>query len=58
MKMKMANEKSERVLLEGTLGTLQQVRFDEDIVLEVIGSKGILRINLTEAELKSAEVKQ
>ena len=56
--MKMANGKSECVLVEGTLGNLEQTRFDEDIVLEVIGTKGILRIDLTQAQLKAAEVKQ
>lgn len=57
-KMNLANEKSECVVIEGTLGKLQQIRFDEDIVLVVIGSNGVLRIDLTEAELKAAGVKQ
>jgi len=56
--MKMANGKSECVLVEGTLGNLTQTRFDEDIVLEIIGTKGTLRVDLTQEQLKAAEVKQ
>ncbi len=56
--MKMANGKTECVLVEGTLGMLKQTRFDENIVLEVIGTKGTLRIDLTQAELKAAEMKK
>ncbi len=56
--MKMSNGKTECVLVEGTLGKLTQTRFDEDIVLEIIGTKGTLRIDLTQAELKAAEAKQ
>jgi hypothetical protein len=37
---------------------LKQTRFDESIVLEVIGTKGTLRIDLTQAELKAAEMKK
>jgi len=56
--MKMANGKSECVLVEGTLGNLTQTRFDEDIVLEIIGTKGTLRVDLTQEQLKAAEAKQ
>ena len=56
--MKMANGKSECVLVEGTLGNLTQTRFDEDIVLEIIGTKGTLRVDLTQEQLKAAEAIQ
>lgn len=55
--VKMGKGKSECVLIEGTLGKLTQTRFDDDIVLEVIGTKGILRIDITQKELEM-EVKQ
>lgn len=49
--VKMANGKYESVLVEGTIGQLEQTRFDEGIVLEVKGDKGILRIDLPQCEL-------
>lgn len=36
----------DRVFIEGSLGTLKQAHFVEDLVLEVIGSNGQLRIDL------------
>jgi len=35
-----------KVLIEGSLGSLKRARFVEDLVLEVIGSNGVLRIDL------------
>ena len=40
------------VLVEGTIGGLKQIGFAEGIVMEVVGSKGTLRINVTEAEIR------
>jgi hypothetical protein len=42
------------VLVEGTIGELVQASFAEGIILEVAGTKGTLRINLEEEELKKA----
>jgi hypothetical protein len=42
----------ENVLLEGTLGQLQHASFAEDVILEVVGDKGVLRINLAQNEIK------
>ncbi|MBN1861086.1 MAG: hypothetical protein JW840_06455 [Candidatus Thermoplasmatota archaeon] len=40
------------VLVEGTIGELMQATFVEGIILEVVGKKGILRIDLGENEIK------
>lgn len=42
----------ENVLVEGTLGKLQHAAFTDGVVLEVMGDKGVLRINLTKDEIK------
>jgi hypothetical protein len=42
----------ESILLEGTIGNLLQADFTEGIVLEVVGDKGTLRINLLREEIK------
>ena len=56
----MTNGSNENVLIEGTLGKLVQAAFVEGVILEVIGEKGVLRINLEQSELtkKPAEVKR
>jgi hypothetical protein len=43
---------SDSVLVEGTIGELVQATFAEDIILEVVGKKGILRIDLREDEIR------
>jgi hypothetical protein len=48
----MTNGSSDSVLVEGTIGKLVQAAFVEDVILEVVGEKGVLRINLEEKELK------
>jgi hypothetical protein len=48
----LANGCHENVLVEGTIGKLQQAAFAEDVILEVVGDKGVLRINLEESEIK------
>ena len=60
----LTNGSSDSVLLEGTIGELVQATFVEGIILEVVGKKGILRIDLGEDEIKKttsqnrAEVKK
>jgi hypothetical protein len=39
------------VLIEGALGTLQSVGFLEGMILELIGTNGVLRVDLTREEL-------
>lgn len=47
----LANGASDKVLVEGTIGELVQATFAEGIVLEVVGKKGVLRIDLGEGEI-------
>jgi hypothetical protein len=49
------NGSSASVLVEGTVGKLVQAAFVEDVILEVVGEKGVLRINLEQKELKKKE---
>jgi len=51
----LANGSRDSVLVEGTIGKLVQAMFVEDIILEIVGKKGTLRINLKAKELKSPE---
>ncbi len=47
----LTNGSIESALIEGTLGELVQASFAEDIILEVVGKKGTLRINLAQQEI-------
>jgi len=49
------NSGLENVLLEGTLGQLQHASFAENVILEVVGDKGVLRINLAQNEIKESK---
>ncbi len=42
----------QKVFIEGSLGPLKRAKFVEDLVLEVIGSKGELRIDLSQKDLE------
>jgi hypothetical protein len=48
----LTNGSRDSVLVEGTIGELVQATFAEGIILEVIGKKGVLRIDLGEDEIK------
>jgi len=50
-----ANASHDSVLIEGSIGELVQATFVEEIILEIVGKKGTLRINLKAKELKSPE---
>jgi len=39
------------VIIEGTIGSLKRAHFIEDLVLEVIGTKGVLRLDLAADDL-------
>ncbi len=45
------NGARENVLVEGTIGELVQIGFAEGVVLEIMGGKGVLRIDVTEDEV-------
>ena len=51
----LTNSGHENVLVEGTIGELLRAEFTEGIVLEVVGDKGILRINITPEEIGTKE---
>jgi hypothetical protein len=50
----MTNCSSDAVLLEGILGELMGAAFEKDGILEVIGKKGTLRIDLGVDEISSS----
>lgn len=49
--LSLTNDDNNNALVEGTLGKLVNARFIEDEILEIIGEKGIFRINLMRIEL-------
>ena len=51
----LTNGKLENVLIEGSIGHLERAEFAEGIILEVVGDKGVLRINLGQDEIKQKE---
>jgi hypothetical protein len=51
----LTNNKLENVLIEGSIGRLVRAEFAEGIILEVVGDKGVLRINLGQDEIKQKE---
>ena len=50
--MAVADGGYENVLVEGTIGQLQRAEFVENLILEVVGDKGVLRINLAQEDIK------
>jgi hypothetical protein len=50
----LTNGTADNALIEGTLGELVEATIAEDIVLEVVGTKGTLRINLARNEIMEA----
>ncbi len=50
--MSLSNESHGRVLFEGFLGALEKLSIVEGVVLEIKGTNGILRIDLSEDDLR------
>ncbi len=50
----MTEGQKESTLIEGTIGNLIEATFTEGIVLEVIGTKGTLRLDLQAKEIKES----
>jgi len=48
----------ENVLLEGTIGILKKAEFADDLILEVIGDKGVLRINLCSEDITKSKTEE
>jgi hypothetical protein len=46
------DNQKESTLIEGTIGNLVEASFTEGIILEVTGTKGVLRLDLKEQEIK------
>jgi len=53
----MTEENNANTLIEGTIGNLIEATFTEDIVLEVTGTKGTLRLELQAKEVKVSSQK-
>ena len=51
----LTNGSTDSALIEGTLGELIQATFAEDVILEVVGTKGTFRINLAQNEIREAK---
>jgi len=47
----LTNGSSDSVLIEGTIGKFVQATFTEGIILEVVGRKGVLSVDLGEEEI-------
>lgn len=44
----------QKVFFEADLGKLKQVKFTDDLLLEVVGTKGVLRIDMPIEALRKA----
>jgi hypothetical protein len=51
MKNLIVQNRAQHVLMEGTIGILKHAEFVEDTVLELIGTRGVLRLDLTREDL-------
>ena len=51
----LTNGSSDSVVVEGTIGELVHARFEEGVILEVVGKEGILRIDLEEGEIEKGK---
>ena len=51
----LSNSEQENVLVEGSIGELLRAEFSEGVILEVVGDKGVLRINLSPDDIKQRE---
>ena len=51
-KASIGNGNDDSVYLEGTIGELIYARFEEDILLEIAGKEGTLRVDLEQGEIK------
>jgi hypothetical protein len=56
-----ANDTKDNVVVEGTIGQLLHAEFVESVMLEIVGQKGTLRIDLSPEQIKNqnqSEVKK
>ncbi len=50
------NGRNDNVVIEGIIGELVKARFEEGVILQIVGSKGVLRIDLCDDEIKEEGV--
>ena len=46
---------TQRLLIEGTIGTLKRAEFVEGAILELIGTEGTLRVDLSKEDLAGSD---
>jgi len=49
---------AQRILMQGTIGSLKQAQFVEDMVLELVGTEGVLRVDLSREDLSKPSEKR
>ena len=49
------NGGNNKVTIEGTIGRLVVARFEEDIIFEIVGTEGVIRIDLGKDDIKEEE---
>ena len=49
-----SDEAHDKVLFEGDLGTIMETSLEEQDVLEIIGTSGVIRVSITEGHLREA----
>ena len=52
----LTDDSTQNVLLEGSIGELRTAAFVSEDILEIVGSEGTLRVNITKQEI--SELKQ
>jgi len=52
----LSNGGQDPVFIEGSLGELEHAVFEEGVILEIVGQKGVLRINLQENEIQKNQL--
>jgi hypothetical protein len=50
--------RSQRMMMEGTIGALKHAEFVEDAVLELVGTDGVLRVDLSRDDLEKQRGKE
>ena len=48
----LSNRAAEPVLIQGELGAIEDVRFQENVTLEIRGSRGVLRLDVDRKEFE------
>lgn len=56
--MAMTNGSPEGVMIEGELGELVRACFAEGIILEIVGTNGVLRVDLGEHEITKPKLNE